>query len=127
MRKVGKEKRKIEMECKVRVNNIDYGIKVIDWDDERLRMPDGELHFGVTNMKENEIYIANNLPEQTMTTTLIHEVTHAYIDAYGLLQVCWTDEIVADFMGAHLENIINTLQKVSDEMAREKENGKVEN
>ena len=106
------------MECKVKINNIDYGIKVIDWDDERLRMPDGDYHFGVTNFKEKEIYIANNLKDETMTNTLIHELTHAFIDSYGLLQVEWNDEIVADFMGAHLENIVNTLQEISDEMTR---------
>ena len=111
------------MECKVKINNIDYGIKVIDWDDERLRMPDGDYHFGVTNFKEKEIYIANNLKDETMTNTLIHELTHAFIDSYGLLQVEWNDEIVADFMGAHLENIVNTLQEISDEMTKEKENG----
>ena len=110
------------MECKIKINNLDYAVKIIDWDDERLRMEDDKLHFGVTNMKDNEIYLANNLSEQTTTSTLIHEITHAYIDAYGMLQVCWDDEIIADFISAHLENIIKTLEEIGDKMSKEKSN-----
>lgn len=108
------------MECTVRINNIDYVLKIIKWNDERLRMPDGDFHFGVTNMKEKEIYIANNLPEQTLENTLRHEIIHAYIDAYGMLQVEWNDEIIADFIAAHFKNIIITLEIITNKIMEEK-------
>lgn len=104
------------MECKVRINNIDYVVKIIEWNDERLRMDDGDLHFGVTNMKEKEIYIANNLPAQTLDNTITHEIIHAYIDAYGMLQVDWNDEIIADFIAAHFKNIIVTLEIITNKI-----------
>lgn len=94
-------------------------IKVIEPDDDRLLMPDGHYHFGVTNFKEKEIYIANNLKDETMTNTLIHELTHAFIDSYGLLQVEWNDEIVADFVATYLENFVNILESISDNMQKE--------
>lgn len=95
---------------KININNIDYIFKIVEWNDERLKMEDGDFHFGVTNFKDKEIYIANNLSEQTKRTTIIHEITHAFIDSFGMLQIDWNDEIVADFISAHLDNINEVLE-----------------
>lgn len=112
------------MEARVKINRFEYKVKMLEWNDERLRMDDGELHFGVTDMKDKEIYLANNLDEQTLTNTIIHEVTHAYIDSYGMLQVEWTDEILADFMATHLANICETLSEIEKGFSKEKADGK---
>ena len=108
----------------VKLNTFNYKIKIVDRDYEGLLMPDGYYRFGVTNFKDKEIYIANNLKDKTMANTLIHELTHAFIDSYGFLQVEWNDEIVADFVATYLEKIIEALTEIEKQRVKEQRDAK---
>ena len=101
-----------------KINNYEYKIRIVKWNDRNLMMEDGKYHFGVTNFKDKEIYIANNLKAEAFMNTMIHELIHAYIDSYGLLQIKWDDEIVADFVSTYLENIGNTLEEISKKLEK---------
>jgi len=104
------------IECEVKINNFDYKIKIVEPNNENLLMPDGNYHHGVTRFKKKEIYIMEDLPQATRDFTLRHELTHAFIDAYGLLQVDWDDEIVADFIGVYYPNITKALNEIYDKL-----------
>lgn len=104
---------------KVKINNYEYKVCIVGPNNDKLMMPDGKYHCGVTHYIENEIYIANNLPSETFINVLIHELTHAYIDSYGMSQVEWTEEIVADFVGTYLRNILETLGEIQKQLERE--------
>jgi len=104
---------------KLQINNFEYELYFVDWDDEHLKIDDNDYRSGMTYFKEKEIYIANNLKNDSYKYTLMHELTHAIIDSYGFLQVEWNDEIVADFMAIY-KNILNELiEKVIDEKTKE--------
>jgi len=102
------------MEIKIKINNNNYKIWKLPPDSEELKMEDGEFHSGTIDFCKKEIYIADNLNEDAMRYTLIHELTHALIDSYGFLQVEWNNEIVADFMGNYFLNICDILSKLSE-------------
>lgn len=90
----------------MKINNFDYEVKFVEPNDQNLLMDDERYHHGVTDFDTKTIYIRNNLDKEVTKYTLLHELTHAFIDAYGLLQIDWNDEVVADFIAAHYENII---------------------
>ena len=108
------------IECKVKINNYEYKVCIVRPDNDNLMFNDGKYHCGMTHFVPKEIYIANNLPADTMWNTLIHEVTHAYIDSYGLNQIKWDEEIVADFVGTYLINMGETLNRIATQLEKAK-------
>lgn len=96
----------------IKINNNNYILYMLPPNSVELQMEDGNFHTGVTDFHKKEIYIADNLTNDTKRYTIIHEITHALIDSYGFLQVEWTDEIVADFVANYLPNILDILNKM---------------
>lgn len=99
---------------KLKINNFEYELHFVEWNDEHLNMGDNDYRSGMTYFKEKEIYIANNLKKDSYDYTLKHELTHAIIDSYGMLQIQWNNEVVADFMAIYsktLNELINLLEK----------------
>lgn len=99
---------------KLKINNFEYKLYFVEWNDEKLKIEDNDYRSGMTYFKEKEIYIANNLKKDSYNYTLKHELTHAIIDSYGFLQIQWDDEIVADFMAIYsktLNEIIDYLEE----------------
>lgn len=85
----------------IKINNFDYKIIFVKEKDDRLLM-NNSYHSGITDFIKKEIYIQEDLPEQSRTYTLMHEITHAVIDSFGMLQIEWNDEIVADFFATYM-------------------------
>lgn len=96
----------------IKINNNIYKIYETDPYAEELKMEDGEYHTGVTDFNKKEIYIANNLNKDSKRYAILHELTHAIIESYGFMQVEWTDEIVADFIGNYFPNICTILEEM---------------
>ena len=97
---------------KIKINNTNYRIKIVEEDDKQLKMEDGYYHFGVCDMKYKIIYLMKGLPEGTLDYVIRHELVHAYLDSYGFLQVGYTDEIIADFIATYVESIEKDYLKV---------------
>ena len=93
---------------KIKINNFEYEIYFVEWNDEHLKIDDNDYRCGMTYFKDKRIYIANNLKKDSYDYTLKHELTHAIIDSYGFLQIEWDDEIVADFMAIY-SNVLNEI------------------
>lgn len=96
---------------RLEINNNTYRIYFVESDDENLLLED-TYHSGITNFQTKSIYIDKYLNEDSMKYTIIHELTHAYLDSYGFLQVDLNDEIVADIFGNYLPNIYEDYQNV---------------
>lgn len=108
------------IECSVKINNYEYKVKYLEEYDDRLMMEDEKYHCGITDFIKKEIYIREDLQEEVESSVLIHELVHAYIDSYGMLQVKWDDEIVADFVGAQMMNILESLEEIGLQKERQK-------
>lgn len=105
---------------KIKINQNTYTILWVSNKDKRLEIEDGDYRSGITDFKKKEIYIANNLNEDSHRYTLIHELTHAIMDSYGFLQVEWNDEIVADFMAIYIYEIAKITRKIEIQARRMK-------
>ena len=113
------EKQKENSMLNIKINNFDYKIILVKEKDDRLLMNDS-YHSGITDFIKKEIYIREDLPEQTLTYTLMHELTHAIIDSFGMLQVEWNDEIVADFVAIYLPVFTDISKQMENQQVKNK-------
>ena len=102
----------------INIHNYTYKIHLVDEHNKNLIMDDGEIHCGTTNFITKDIYIRNDLNDDSLKYTLYHEIIHAYIDAYGLLQIDWNDEIVADFIANYMIDIFQTIEEISNKLRK---------
>ena len=102
----------------IKINNNIYKIYFVDKNNKKLLIECEEYHSGVTYFKEKEIYIDKTLNQYSLKYTIIHELTHAYLDSYGFLQVDFTDEIIADLFGNYLFSIMRDYYKIKEEFEK---------
>ena len=100
---------------KLKINKFEYELLFVDSKDECLNVGDNDYRSGITDFRKKKIYIAKDLNNDSYKYTLMHELTHAIIDSYGLLQIEWNDEIVADFMAIYSNILKDLLDKVDKE------------
>lgn len=108
----------LQTTMQVKIHNNIYNIHLINKNSKYLVMDDGEVHSGVTDFITKDIYIRNDLNDSSLKYTLYHEITHAYIESYGLLQVDWNDEIVADFVANYMIDILGTIDEITSKLRR---------
>lgn len=108
----------LQTTMQVKIHNNIYNIHLINKNSKYLVMDDGEIHSGVTDFITKDIYIRNDLNDSSLKYTLYHEITHAYIESYGLLQIDWNDEIVADFIANYMIDIFETIDEISNKLRR---------
>lgn len=102
----------------VKIHNNIYNVHLVNEHSKYLVMDDGEAHSGVIDFVTKDIYIRNDLNDDSLKYTLYHEITHAYIESYGLLQVDWNDEIVADFVANYMIDILGTIDEITSKLRR---------
>lgn len=107
----------LQTTMQVKIHNNIYNIHLINKNSKYLVMDD-EVHSGVTDFITKDIYIRNDLNDSSLKYTLYHEITHAYIESYGLLQIDWNDEIVADFIANYMIDIFETIDEISNKLRR---------
>ena len=75
---------------------------------------DEKLYFGLTKYLEQEIYINSELSVQQERQTLIHELTHAFMNVYGFGAITENIpiEIMCDFIGCYGDDIIKVANEV---------------
>lgn len=96
---------------KFKVRNLDYTLHIVDTNNENLIL-DGVSRAGIAYRKECKIYIVNDLKPQMFARVLLHELSHAFIYASGMVQVEWNEENVADFIENNFEDLEFTLNKI---------------
>lgn len=109
---------KLQTIIQVKIHNNTYNVHLIDEHSKYLVMDDGETHSGITDFVTKNIYIRNDLNDDSLKYTLYHEITHAYIESYGLLQVDWNDEIVADFVANYMIDIFRTIDEIASKLRK---------
>ncbi len=100
---------------KLEINSNEYEIIIVEENDERLLIDD-YIHTGKIDYIKQEIYIQNGLKPHVLRYTLIHELTHAVIGSYGLMQIVWNDEIIADFIANNMCLIGNLYNEILEKL-----------
>lgn len=81
---------------KVKIFNYDYDVKVV----EEPIIHQGQVCLGLCDGLEQEILLSANLNQQTLETTLLHEILHTAQFHYNMDMGDKTEEIIDNF--AHL-------------------------
>ena len=72
--------------------------------------------FGLTSFRKLEIYIATDVAQDVVRTTITHEIVHAYIESHGLVEnkdgMLFNEEQVADFIAMNITSINELTLKV---------------
>lgn len=98
---------------KVKINKFTYEIlETENKEDERLKLNDGYA-TGITKCNAQQIIIFNALPEERFRLVLIHELTHAFIDAYGFWAHSekFSHEDIAEFVSTYADDIVAIADK----------------
>lgn len=101
-----------------RIRNAEYKIYFLNNDfDKRLYLKDDEkYHFGIINFADEEIYINGNLTLNKIKQTLVHEITHAYINEYGFKSIDYFDEEqLCEFMAMYGDSILISCTRILEE------------
>lgn len=89
----------------IRINGIDFTVALTNIDDENL-IVDGTTRCGAIHYQNGEIHILDTLPPCLMRQSIMHELTHAYICAYGFMRYPkFSDEQLCDFVAAYSKSI----------------------
>lgn len=94
----------MKTKIKFKVRNLEYTLNIVEPEDEHLLLND-YYRGGLTNRRTSNIFLSNDLSPQIRKRVLLHELTHAYIYATGMLQTEWQEENVADFIENNFEEI----------------------
>lgn len=97
---------------KVKINNYIYKIEELSAEDTRLRTNDGQICFGICETLTHKIYLLEKVPKARLQATLAHELTHAFMDAYGLdYNTTFTQEQMCEFVAAHGASITKLVDR----------------
>lgn len=108
----------------IKINNNVYKVIFLGSKDERLELENGDYRCGMTDFVKKEIYINKEMCWDSMRYTILHELSHAYIESYGMLQVEFTDEVVCDYIGNYMLNILGDYERIVDYYCNEIEHKK---
>ena len=82
----------------VKINKFTYEVK-FEGDGENVYLKEdsnGRLVFGLCEYAKNIIHIHKDLPKDRMRYVLIHELTHAYIEAHAIYHTSSEDDDIDD-------------------------------
>ena len=96
---------------KIRINKLKFTIRQT-MDESTLATKDGGVLFGFTDYLKQEIVLRGNLSKTLMYNTLLHELTHAFLFAYGLSNnETFNHEQICEFVGAYANDIVRIADK----------------
>ncbi len=103
----------ITKEVEIQVKDFTYKVMLVDEDYKYLRNKDEQFeNMGLTDVIKQVIYIRNDLKPNRMFQVILHEVTHAYLDAYGFAGSRFTEEGVCTFIEAYGQDIYSLAQYI---------------
>ena len=106
---------------KITINGLKWTVRNAAPDSTDLK-PEGCQYpaFGVTKFATLEIFLRDDQSKELYRQTVIHELLHAYTFSFGvhLLADEHTEEPIADFVGAHLDQIHNDANKITNTLGK---------
>lgn len=91
---------------KVAIGELIFEVLMVDADNEHLKTEDDSAYnAGIIAFHDLKIYIDKTMPKTMIEATLIHEITHAYLFAYGIVKVMDEEEI-CNFVSKNVREIM---------------------
>ena len=96
---------------KVKINKLKFNIRITT-DESTLTAKEGCVLFGFTDYLKQEIVLRGRISKTLMYETLMHELTHAFIFAYGFSNnETLNHEQMCEFMGNYASDIVKIADK----------------
>ena len=113
-----------DFSMKLEIGNFVFDLMLVDKDNEHLESKDeSTFNAGTTDFRELKIYIDKTLPNALIEATIIHEITHAYLYAYGFSSEIMNEEELCVFMGHNMRFIYQLYKRASNEIVKCKMDG----
>ncbi len=97
---------------KIKIHNDTWKIKVVDRNKKKMNPGEGELNLGLTEYEKNCISIRNGMKRSVTRSTVIHELTHAFLFSYG--NKVEDEEQMCDFFGVHGDEIVSLADRIME-------------
>ena len=98
------------------LNNDKWGILLVPSNHPVLCRPDGTLSVARCDDDKKVIYISNILKDEYLRKVLCHEITHAVICSYNIKVGMYHEEMIADLIASHGEEILYNTQEYFDKI-----------
>lgn len=90
----------------ITINGIEWAVFFVDKTDEHLVDEINEQDaYGITLMRECEIYVDNGLPKGLMRKVVTHELVHAIAFSYGVEMDELDEEQICEFIAVHFDEL----------------------
>lgn len=89
---------------KVLINGYPFEIKFVDGDSRKMKPDENSYNLGLPEYADAIIRIRKGMNERTNRSTVIHELTHAFMFAFGY--TIEGEEAMCDFFGSQGDDII---------------------
>lgn len=96
---------------KVKIKDYDYEIIEVGRDSNLLKQEEGKITFGQTDFENQKIYLNKDISSIRLRKTLIHELTHAFLEAYGFSERIFNKEELCLFNESYMEDIMQIVDK----------------
>lgn len=95
--------------AKLIINNLEYEVCLIDRDSPNFIATDGVIrYYGAISNELGKIYISSSLKSGLLLRTIICEVTHAYLYAYGFVDIDYYSEYeLRNFIASYSQYILD--------------------
>ena len=89
---------------KVLINGYPFKVKFVDGDTHKMKPDKDSYNLGLIEYLDGVIRIRKGLNRRTTRATVIHELTHAFLFAFGYTME--GEESVCEFFGSQGDSII---------------------
>jgi len=116
------------MEIEIKVNDLNFKVFTADPETPDLTVdsPEGKIYcFGVTNLQKQTICLSKRVQKEAFCKTVAHELTHAYIFAFGAhipMDYAEAEEFICDFIGVHGSKISTQAACITERLWKDAEN-----
>lgn len=99
---------------KIKIHNDDWEVKVIDKGKKKMNPSVDSYNLGLTEYGKCCINIRDGMTRSVTRSTVIHELTHAFMFSYGYSVN--DEEAMCDFFGANGDEIICLADQIMEGM-----------
>lgn len=94
------------------INGYPFRIEFVDGDIDKMNPDKNHYNLGLTEYCDGVINIRKGLNDQTTRSTVIHELVHAFIFAFGY--TVEGEEAMCDFFGAQADVILRLANQIME-------------
>ncbi len=95
---------------KVMINGYPFRVRFIDGRKKKMNPDKDSYNLGLTEFVDGVINIRTGMNGRTTRSTVIHELTHAFIFTFGYTIEC--EEAMCDFFGSQGDAIIQMADQI---------------